>query len=84
LAHLCYIGTCEPHKQIKPHPGIFLEFAPVERSWAHPTFVNEYGKGLPEYSSACFCHLGFQHAILLSSHGFCKYNPLMSQRFLHR
>ena len=36
LAHLCYIGTLEPPKQIKPHPGIFLEFAPIERSWAHP------------------------------------------------
>ena len=36
LAHLCYIGTLEPPKQIKPHPGIFLEFAPIERSWEHP------------------------------------------------
>jgi hypothetical protein len=36
LAHLCYIGTLAPPKQIKPDPGIFLEFAPIERSWAHP------------------------------------------------
>lgn len=36
LAHLCYVGTLEPPKQVKPIPGVFLEFAPIERSWAHP------------------------------------------------
>ena len=36
LAHLCYVGTIEPPQQVKPSPGVFLEFAPIERSWAHP------------------------------------------------
>ncbi|MBN1853293.1 MAG: DUF4838 domain-containing protein [Pirellulales bacterium] len=36
LAHLAYLGTLAPPKLVKPEPGIFLEFAPICRSWAHP------------------------------------------------
>jgi len=31
LAHLAYANTLEPPKQVRPAPGIFLEFAPIER-----------------------------------------------------
>ncbi|MGE4004049.1 MAG: DUF4838 domain-containing protein, partial [Planctomycetaceae bacterium] len=36
LSHLAYVGTLGAPKQIPPDPGLFLEFAPIERSWAHP------------------------------------------------
>ena len=36
LAHLVYINTSEPPSVIKPDPGIFLEFAPIRRSYDVP------------------------------------------------
>ena len=36
LAHLVYINTLEPPSVIKPDPGIFLEFAPIRRSYDIP------------------------------------------------
>lgn len=36
LSHLAYVGTLPPPTQVRPDPGLFLEFAPIERSWAHP------------------------------------------------
>jgi hypothetical protein len=36
LAHLAYANTLEPPKQIRPEPGIFLEFAPIERRYDLP------------------------------------------------
>lgn len=36
LAHLAYAGTMEPPVQVKPEPGIFLEFAPIGRTWDEP------------------------------------------------
>lgn len=36
LAHLSYQHTLVPPRQIKPEPGIFLEFAPFARNLAHP------------------------------------------------
>ena len=33
LAHLAYINTMIAPEKIKPEPGIFLEFAPIQRSW---------------------------------------------------
>ena len=33
LAHLAYINTLIPPQKVKPVPGIFLEFAPIQRSW---------------------------------------------------
>lgn len=34
LAHLAYGNTMTPPKKIKPEPGIFLEFAPIQRSYS--------------------------------------------------
>ena len=34
LAHLAYHGTLPAPKQVKPAPGIFLEFAPIDRAYA--------------------------------------------------
>jgi hypothetical protein len=36
LAHLAYEHTYLPPSQVKPQPGIFLEFAPIRRSFEKP------------------------------------------------
>ena len=36
LAHLAYSRTLQPPTQIRPRPGIFLEFAPIERRYDVP------------------------------------------------
>lgn len=36
LAHLAYANTLQPPKQVRPEPGIFLEFAPIERRYDTP------------------------------------------------
>jgi hypothetical protein len=36
LAHLAYISTMKPPQKVKPEEGIFLEFAPIYRSWSRP------------------------------------------------
>ena len=36
LSHLAYVGTLSPPQNVQPEPGLFLEFAPIERSWADP------------------------------------------------
>jgi hypothetical protein len=36
LAHLSYHNTLEPPRQVKPHPGIFLEYAPIHRRYDVP------------------------------------------------
>ncbi|NLG35592.1 MAG: DUF4838 domain-containing protein [Lentisphaerae bacterium] len=41
LAHLAYANTLTPPAQIKPEPGIFLEFAPIQRSFQVPLNCQE-------------------------------------------
>ena len=36
LAHLAYSLTMEPPRKVRPDNGIFLEFAPINRSWDEP------------------------------------------------
>jgi hypothetical protein len=36
LAHLAYYNTMAPPVKVKPEPGIFLEFAPIQRSYRFP------------------------------------------------
>lgn len=36
LAHLAYSNTLMAPKQVKPEPGVFLEFAPIERRFDAP------------------------------------------------
>ena len=36
LAHLAYLDTLQAPRKIKPAGGIFLEFAPIRRSWEKP------------------------------------------------
>ncbi len=36
LAHLAYARTLAPPEQVKPEPGIFLEYAPIERRYDVP------------------------------------------------
>lgn len=46
LAHLAYLHTLSPPTQVKPEPGIFLEFAPIYRSHVHPLKQTEaVGRG---------------------------------------
>ncbi len=36
IAHLAYANTIHPPQQIKPHPAVFLEFAPINRRYDIP------------------------------------------------
>ena len=36
LAHLAYHGTLSAPRKVNPAEGIFLQFAPIERSWEKP------------------------------------------------
>jgi hypothetical protein len=36
LAHLAYANTLEAPRRVKPEPGVFLEFAPIQRSFDKP------------------------------------------------
>lgn len=36
LAHLAYLNTLDAPEKVKPEEGIFLEFAPIKRSWEKP------------------------------------------------
>jgi hypothetical protein len=36
IAHLAYVTTLTPPKQVKPKPGVFLEFAPIHRKYGVP------------------------------------------------
>ena len=45
LAHLAYAKTMEPPVQVKPMPGVFLEFAPISRTWSEPITRREAKKG---------------------------------------
>jgi hypothetical protein len=42
LAHLAYGPTLEPPSQVRPEPGIFLEFAPIGRAYDRP-FAEQTG-----------------------------------------
>lgn len=45
LAHLAYARTLEPPRQVKPAPGIFLEFAPIQRRYDVPFSQREAQAG---------------------------------------
>ena len=45
LAHLAYARTMEPPVQVKPLPGVFLEFAPIGRTWSEPITHREAKEG---------------------------------------
>jgi hypothetical protein len=54
LSHLAYAGTIQAPRAVRPESGIFLEFAPIERSWRHPLrdkeAVGRSGRGRPKPS----------------------------------
>jgi hypothetical protein len=45
LAHLAYARTMEVPVQVRPTSGIFLEFAPIGRSWSEPISHREAKEG---------------------------------------
>lgn len=61
LAHLCYPGAEEAPQKIKPHPDIFLEFAPFYRNLLRPlrekSAVGKYGVTHGEYLKTLEEHL---------------------------
>lgn len=44
LAHLAYLNSLEPPRQVKPEPGVFLEYAPIRRRYDIP-FEKQSGPG---------------------------------------
>ena len=44
LAHLAYHTSMPAPRKVKPEPGVFLEFAPIHRSWDKP-LADEAAKG---------------------------------------
>jgi hypothetical protein len=47
VAHLAYHNTLVPPKNVKPNPGVFLEFAPIKRSYDVP-YEQQQGPKLAE------------------------------------
>jgi hypothetical protein len=45
LAHLVYHNTLSAPRKVKPDEGIFLEFAPIERSWEKPLAEHKPDEG---------------------------------------
>src|SRR5262249_28460033 len=44
LAHLAYANTLPPPQHVKPEPGVFLEFAPIQRRYDIP-YARQTGPG---------------------------------------
>jgi len=45
LAHLAYARTMPPPVQVRPAAGIFLEFAPIGRTWSEPISQRQAKEG---------------------------------------
>jgi hypothetical protein len=56
LAHLAYTNTLAPPKQVKPDPGIFLEYAPIKRRYDIP-YKQQTAPGHPDALSALDANL---------------------------
>lgn len=48
LAHLAYHNTLKAPVQVKPEPGVFLEFAPIQRSYRVPLRCTDACAGDPK------------------------------------
>jgi len=57
LAHLVYATTLPPPLQVKPAPGIFLEFAPISREYDRPLRQREAGRDHPPSHGELLNHL---------------------------
>ena len=57
VCHIAYGPTLEPPKQVKPEPGIFLEFAPITRSYDRP-FAEQTAKTLIDRLEVFDANLG--------------------------
>jgi len=51
LAHLAYHNTLQPPAQVKPHPSVFLEYAPIHRCYDIP-YADQAGAEAPDALSA--------------------------------
>jgi hypothetical protein len=47
VAHLAYLGTLSPPQQVTPAPGVFLEYAPIRRSYDRP-YAAQTGPEAPD------------------------------------
>lgn len=52
LAHLAYVNTLPAPRQVQPEEGIFLEFAPIYRSWDKPLKEEQIGDAAIEKNPA--------------------------------
>jgi hypothetical protein len=56
LAHLAYANTLSPPRTLKPEPGIFLEYAPIERRYDIP-YKEQTARDQPDALSALDANL---------------------------
>jgi len=56
LAHLAYASSLLPPTQVKPEPGVFLEYAPIRRRYDVP-YEKQTGSGQPDALSALDANL---------------------------
>ncbi len=42
VCHIAYHHTLEPPKQVKPHEGLFVEFAPISRNYEHSIAMRDF------------------------------------------
>jgi Domain of unknown function (DUF4838)/TAT (twin-arginine translocation) pathway signal sequence len=65
LSHLAYAGTLQPPKQVRPEPGIFLEYAPIHRTYDLPYAEQKGGADAIEALDANLAVFGARHAQVL-------------------
>jgi hypothetical protein len=56
LAHLAYLNSLSPPAQVKPEPGVFLEYAPIKRRYDTP-YDKQSEPGRPDALSALDANL---------------------------
>jgi len=56
IAHLAYLNTLWPPKQIRPKPGVFLEYAPIRRRYNIP-YAQQVGADIVEPLTALDANL---------------------------
>lgn len=56
VAHLAYHNTLKPPQQVKPHPGVFLEYAPIHRRYDIP-YAQQRKPGDPDALDALDANL---------------------------
>ncbi len=80
LAHIAYLHTIEPPRKVKPHPGLFVEFAPIERSYEHSIGRRDFA--LNHGSSDPKTHGGYLDALDANLEVFGKHHAQVLEYWL--